>query len=119
MSVRILPLSPLPTARAQDPSSSDSKFRFFSLFTVSHACERCSTPTGKTQDGRVLCDNCAKQTDAHHEIVRARTLHCPIDGAKMEKTVEHRIVVDRCPACGGVWLGGESRFETSQKKELI
>jgi len=37
----------------------------------------------------------------------------------MEKAVEHRIVVDRCPTCGGVWLGGEARFETSQKKELI
>ena len=119
MSVRILPLGVLPTASAQVSTTANSKFRFFSLFTLSHACERCSTPTKKTYDGRALCDNCSEQIGADSETVQPRVLCCPIDGAQMEKAVEHRIVVDRCPTCGGVWLGGEARFETSQKKELI
>ena len=119
MSVRILPLGVLSMVCAQVSPTANSKFKFFSLFTLSHACERCSSPTKETYEGRALCDNCRQQIVADSDTVRPRVLFCPIDGAQMEKAVEHRIVVDRCPTCGGVWLGGEARFETSQKKELI
>ena len=30
----------------------------------------------------------------------------PVDGATMSKEIAHMIVVDRCPACQGVWLDG-------------
>jgi Zn-finger nucleic acid-binding protein len=31
---------------------------------------------------------------------------CPIDGATMNKEIAHMLVIDRCPACSGVWLDG-------------
>jgi hypothetical protein len=119
MSVRILHLGVLPTVSAKVSTTANSKFKFLSLFTLSHACERCSTPTKETYDSRALCDKCSEEIGADSTTVEHQVLYCPTDGAQMEKAVEHRIVVDRCPACGGVWLGGEARFETSKKKQLI
>jgi len=38
--------------------------------------------------------------EAKGEKLRPR----PVDGATMAKEIAHMIVVDRCPACQGVWL---------------
>jgi Zn-finger nucleic acid-binding protein len=32
---------------------------------------------------------------------------CPMDGTPMEKQVVHKLVIDRCPKCHGVWLDPE------------
>ncbi len=33
-----------------------------------------------------------------------RELHCPSDGARMEKAEVGGEVIDRCPTCAGLWL---------------
>lgn len=119
MSNKLLAFSALPVRQLYGLQTEGSKFGLLGMFTLSRACERCASPTRNIQDGHALCEHCSEQSIAHQATTEAGALLCPIDGAKMEKTVEHRIVVDRCPSCGGVWLGGEARFAPSGHKELI
>ena len=32
---------------------------------------------------------------------------CPMDGTPMQKEIVHKLVIDRCPQCQGVWLDPE------------
>lgn len=116
---RLLAFNALPFRQQQRLQTDGSKFGILGMFMFSRACERCSTPTRNMQDGRAICEHCSAQSSAHQESAQGQVLLCPIDGEEMEKTVEHRIVVDRCPSCGGVFLGGKARFAPRVVKELI
>lgn len=35
-------------------------------------------------------------------------MKCPNDGSDLIRASHQGIVTERCPQCGGVWLGGES-----------
>jgi Zn-finger nucleic acid-binding protein len=45
--------------------------------------------------------------------LRGESRLCPIDGDKLGKQVFEFVLIDKCPACGGVWLdkGGWRSFE--------
>lgn len=58
---------------------------------------------GVAPGGFSLCKPCAERTDPAKEMTRA----CPVDGSKMRKEfIRTIILIDKCPACGGVWLDG-------------
>lgn len=116
---KLLAFNALSVRHQQRLQTDGSKFGILGMFMFSRACERCSTPTRNMQDGRALCEHCSVQSSAHQESAQGHVLLCPMDGSEMEKTVEHRIQVDRCPSCGGVFLDGKARFAPTVVKELI
>ena len=49
-----------------------------------------------------------ERLDAEREA-RERTQQspkCPRDGSALEEQEFHKVKIDRCPTCGGVWLDG-------------
>lgn len=70
-------------------------------------CARCGqNRTRNKQDDIPTCADCEEKIikkKAESEEQRA----CPIDRALMRKEVVHKLVIDRCPECGGVWLDAE------------
>ena len=69
-------------------------------------CARCSAKTRHEVDGKATCVACENEMQLLVEA-KGEELHlCPVDGATMSKEIAHMIVVDRCPACQGVWLDG-------------
>ena len=64
-------------------------------------CTSCNKrKTNGTFEGAIICAVCELKILAERETVRM----CPIDDIKMEKEMLSDVVIDRCPACGGVWL---------------
>jgi len=64
-------------------------------------CVRCGEhPSSELVDGLPTCRRCAELVRHKSETIRA----CPVDGADMRKEIVQSIVIDRCPACGGIWL---------------
>lgn len=68
-------------------------------------CPRCkksctSESFAAVSDGRMVCRTCAAEIKAASEGTR----HCPLDGEAMEKQVCEFVLIDKCPACSGVWL---------------
>ena len=74
-------------------------------------CVRCRKPTrysSAAADGVPTCASC------RDEIQRPRSARaCPVDGRPLEAEQVSNLAIDRCPACGGVWLdGGELELVT-------
>lgn len=66
-------------------------------------CVRCGeTRTRNHVEGLPTCGECELALTAQREMNRK----CPIDGAPMDKATIQKIIIDRCPACKGVWLDG-------------
>lgn len=70
-------------------------------------CVRCEVElTEWSTDGELpTCETCEDELhvpDPAGEPTRA----CPVDGSPMTKEVVHRVSIDRCPECRGVWLDG-------------
>jgi Transcription factor zinc-finger len=74
-------------------------------------CVRCRKPmrySSPAADGVPTCASCLA------EMQRPRaTRACPVDGRPLEAAQVSNVAIDRCPACGGVWLdGGELEVVT-------
>lgn len=67
-------------------------------------CARCGRRHKEVSVLQPSCRDCLDVIEAKlradHEALRS----CPLDGSRMVKEVAHVIVIDRCPACQGVWL---------------
>ncbi len=70
-------------------------------------CERChKARTRREYEGLPTCDACRGQIELEVEASKEAQRSCPVDGGGMEKQIVSNIIVDRCRACGGVWLDG-------------
>ena len=55
-------------------------------------------------EGFGICRDCAERIKGADEPRRT----CPVDGREMEKAfIRNVVLVDRCPACRGVWFDGD------------
>ncbi len=69
-------------------------------------CARCGSRTRLEKDGSPTCEACQQEMALLVEAAREEKRPCPVDGEIMAKEVAAMVVVDRCPACHGVWLDG-------------
>jgi hypothetical protein len=84
-----------------------------SLFAAK--CVRCGHRTRELYDGKPTCEPCRRTLELKLAAAAEQRRTCPVDGAVMTKTVAHSLVIDRCPACQGVWLdGGELEHLTEE-----
>jgi hypothetical protein len=67
-------------------------------------CARCGQRRREVDDENPNCAACQEELRVKLEAASEAQRACPIDGALMTKEVAHMIVIDRCPACKGVWL---------------
>jgi hypothetical protein len=64
-------------------------------------CVRCDKQRTKREfEGLPTCEECELKLKATQEPKR----RCPVDGGEMSKEIIHNLIIDRCPACAGVWL---------------
>ena len=64
-------------------------------------CTRCGqTRTRRRYEGEPTCPACEARIRLESEVARS----CPVDGAAMRKEIVLDVLLDRCEACGGVWL---------------
>ena len=64
-------------------------------------CVRCREhPASEVLDGLPTCGRCGDLIRLKSESHRV----CPVDGTQMRKEVVQNLLIDRCPACGGIWL---------------
>jgi len=73
------------------------------LFAVSLVC----TQPGQDGAGCGSCGACRKALELKLKAAQESHRACPVDGAVMTKEVAYMMVIDRCPACHGVWLDAE------------
>lgn len=70
-------------------------------------CARCGQKRTRTEvDDIPTCPACEESIlkfKAASEVKRP----CPMDGTPMHKEIVHKLVIDRCPQCHGVWLDPE------------
>ena len=70
-------------------------------------CVRCGNRrTKSTYEGLPTCDDCRETLQAKLKADAEDRRSCPLDGSAMSKEVVLNVVVDRCPACKGMWLDG-------------
>ncbi len=70
-------------------------------------CVRCGNArTRSTYEGLPTCDACQQILQAKLKAETEDRRLCPLDGVVMSKEVVLNVVVDRCPACKGMWLDG-------------
>ncbi|MGH7566747.1 MAG: zf-TFIIB domain-containing protein, partial [Gemmatimonadota bacterium] len=70
-------------------------------------CVRCGGKrTRSTYEGLPTCDDCQKLLEAQLQADAEDHRLCPLDGVAMSKEIVLNVVVDRCPACKGMWLDG-------------
>jgi len=70
-------------------------------------CERCHRArTRQEYEGLPTCDACRERMELDVRATSEEKRSCPIDGSTMQKEIVSNIIVDRCQACGGVWLDG-------------
>jgi hypothetical protein len=70
-------------------------------------CVRCGEKrTRSTYEGLPTCDDCQKLLEARLQADAEDHRLCPLDGVAMSKEIVLNVVVDRCPACKGMWLDG-------------
>jgi hypothetical protein len=70
-------------------------------------CARCGkTGTRRIYEGLPTCEGCKALIEAKLQASGENRRRCPIDAAEMEKEILLNLVIDRCPACRGVWLDG-------------
>lgn len=67
-------------------------------------CARCGKRHRDVSETQPNCGLCREEIRVKLEAESEAQRDCPIDGARMSKEVAHMIVIDRCPACQGVWL---------------
>jgi hypothetical protein len=67
-------------------------------------CVRCGRRTQERYDGKPTCGTCRGVLELKLAAAVEQQRACPVDGAVMTKTVAYMMVIDRCPACQGVWL---------------
>jgi len=78
-------------------------------------CDRCGEKTRQKVDDTPICKKCQEEMALLVEAGKENRRCCPVDGAAMEKSIAHMIVIDRCPKCHGVWLdGGELEKVTAE-----
>lgn len=71
--------------------------------SIGETCMRCGKRRTRTEfEGVPTCMDCELKLKAGRE----ETLRCQHDGTEMRKEVIQNVIVDRCPACGGVWFDG-------------
>jgi hypothetical protein len=64
-------------------------------------CVRCDKQRTKREyEGIPTCEPCELKLKATREAMR----RCPVDGSEMSKEIIHKVILDRCPACAGIWL---------------
>jgi len=67
-------------------------------------CVRCGERTHQTYRDKPTCAACRDVLEvALAEAIEGQR-SCPVDGATLQKTVAHGVIVDCCPTCRGVWL---------------
>jgi hypothetical protein len=67
-------------------------------------CARCGERrTRSALDDIPTCSTC-EQTVLQAKLASEDQRSCPIDGTTMQKEIVHKLVIDRCPKCRGVWL---------------
>ena len=72
--------------------------------TTASLCVRCREhASAEVLDGLPTCLRCGALIRRKAETKRA----CPVDGTVMRKDVVQNLLIDRCPACGGIWLDHE------------
>jgi hypothetical protein len=70
-------------------------------FSKKEECVHCrKNKTRRDFENMPTCADCRLKILIEREPER----FCPVDGAKMEKSVSGEIIIDRCPKCNGVWL---------------
>ena len=70
-------------------------------------CARCGKKRTRTEfAGLPTCDACHALLEKKLEAAQEDRRACPIDGEAMKKEVISNVILDRCPACRGVWLDG-------------
>ncbi len=70
-------------------------------------CVRCGTRRTRSKlDDVPTCSDC-ENTFLKAKAASEDKRSCPMDGTAMKKEVVHKLVIDRCPQCRGVWLDGE------------
>lgn len=70
-------------------------------------CARCGTRrTHSKVDDIPTCTEC-EESILKAKVASEERRFCPVDGAPMNKEVVHKLVLDRCTQCGGVWLDAE------------
>ena len=70
-------------------------------------CVRCgSQRTRHTYEGLPTCEACEETLRARLRADAETPRRCLMDGQVMTKEIVLNLVLDRCPACQGVWLDG-------------
>ena len=69
-------------------------------------CDRCGQRTRNEEEGRPICDSCAREMELILDAAKENTRQCPVDASPMKKEIAHMIVIDKCPKCNGVWFDG-------------
>ena len=70
-------------------------------------CVRCGKKrTRETYEGLPTCDACREALGARLKADSEDRRLCPLDGVVMSKEIVLNVVLDRCPACKGMWLDG-------------
>jgi hypothetical protein len=70
-------------------------------------CVRCGDQrTRHTYEGLPTCEPCEERLLARIKADAETPRRCLLDGKVMTKEIVLNLVLDRCPACQGVWLDG-------------
>ena len=70
-------------------------------FKKKKACTHCrDNKTRRDFEGQPTCVECKMKILIRREEKRT----CPVDGARLIKTHQNEIIIDRCPKCEGIWL---------------
>jgi ribosomal protein L37AE/L43A len=70
-------------------------------------CARCGKKRTKEEyQGLPTCESCRVLLEKKLEASKEESHSCPVDGQRLEKEIVMSVIVDRCPACRGVWLDG-------------
>ena len=67
-------------------------------------CSSCGRRTRHRYANAPTCEACAAGIETRLAAQREAVRSCPLDQKNMVKEVVSGIIVDRCPACQGVWL---------------
>jgi predicted TIM-barrel enzyme len=67
-------------------------------------CIRCGVRTRNLYLNKPTCESCVEHIKLVLASAREIRRACPADGSELAKEVVHGVIIDRCPACKGVWL---------------
>ncbi len=76
------------------------------FFKKKQVCFHCNdAKTKKDFEGVPACTECRMKI----LLGREQIYKCPADGTEMKKEIWNKtVIINRCPRCKGVWVGGES-----------